>query len=271
MTQAAAVIPHSPTVFTRDGHVFTNSVEVAKYFAKRHPYVTQSIERLIADGVSYFTETSYFNGKTGKLFKSYDMNRSGFVLLAMGFTGSRALRWKIAYLEAFDAMEAMLRAPQAQPAAVLNMRAPGQIALAFTQAVEMLQELQVENKAIKEEMAVVSSELAVAAPAIDFFARYGDADGYILPSVAAKVLGVRHGKFFERMRKDHILLDRAKTLVPAQRFLDKGYFVVKTDVTRDTGYAFTQTMVTPRGMQFLATLFGRNPDLFTRRQLAIAA
>ena len=36
------------------------------------------------------------------------MDRKGFVLLAMGFTGEKALQFKIAYIDAFDEMERQL-------------------------------------------------------------------------------------------------------------------------------------------------------------------
>ena len=37
------------------------------------------------------------------------MNRDGFSLLVMGFTGKKALEWKIKYIQAFNAMEEELR------------------------------------------------------------------------------------------------------------------------------------------------------------------
>ena len=43
----------------------------------------------------------------------YLMNRDGFTLLAMGFTGKAALEWKIKYITAFNAMEQQLN--QRQP------------------------------------------------------------------------------------------------------------------------------------------------------------
>lgn len=38
----------------------------------------------------------------------YYLTRDGFTLLAMGFTGKKALQFKIAYIEAFNKMERML-------------------------------------------------------------------------------------------------------------------------------------------------------------------
>lgn len=39
----------------------------------------------------------------------YIMNRDGFSLLAMGFTGKKALEWKLKYINAFNEMERQLR------------------------------------------------------------------------------------------------------------------------------------------------------------------
>ena len=58
-----------------------------------------------------FHETSFEN--RGKRYPMYLMNRDGFTLLAMGFTGKAALEWKIKYITAFNAMEQQLN--QRQP------------------------------------------------------------------------------------------------------------------------------------------------------------
>jgi len=41
--------------------------------------------------------------------RTFDMTRDGFTLLAMGFTGAKALKFKIRYIKAFNAMEAALK------------------------------------------------------------------------------------------------------------------------------------------------------------------
>lgn len=53
----------------------------------------------------------------------YHLSHDGFALLAMGFTGSEALRWKVAFLEAFRQMEADLaRALEREAAALYRLR-----------------------------------------------------------------------------------------------------------------------------------------------------
>ena len=45
----------------------------------------------------------------------YHITRDGFALLAMGFTGKEAMRWKEAYIAAFNAMEARLKSLYVEP------------------------------------------------------------------------------------------------------------------------------------------------------------
>ncbi len=53
------------------------------------------------------------NPKSGKLVNRkmpmYKITRDGFSLLAMGFTGKKALQWKIAFIDAFNTMEKLLQ------------------------------------------------------------------------------------------------------------------------------------------------------------------
>lgn len=88
-------------------NVVVSSREVAEHFGKRHGDVLDAIENIKTENsvvTSMFFETSYKAG-TGKNYKMYLMNRDGFSLLVMGFTGAKALEWKLKYIEAFNAME----------------------------------------------------------------------------------------------------------------------------------------------------------------------
>ena len=70
--------------------------KVAEVFGKRHKHVLDTIEALKAENSALthmFYKTSYKAG-TGKSYPMYLMNRDGFSLLVMGFTGKRALEWK---------------------------------------------------------------------------------------------------------------------------------------------------------------------------------
>ena len=94
----------------------TDSLQVAEHFGKLHKNVIQNIENLVAENSaakSFFFEATHEN--RGKQYKMYYMNRDGFSLLVMGFTGKAALEWKLKFLEAFNAMEKEIRKQQAVP------------------------------------------------------------------------------------------------------------------------------------------------------------
>src|SRR5690625_4169744 len=93
--------------------VVTSSVDVAENFEREHHDVIKSIEKMKKD-VGTFTEMFYQeNGRDsyGRFRKTYLMNRNGFTLLAMGFTGKKAMDFKLKYIEAFNEMEKELKKP----------------------------------------------------------------------------------------------------------------------------------------------------------------
>ncbi|MCR8744371.1 Rha family transcriptional regulator [Romboutsia lituseburensis] len=109
-----------------NGTLLVSSRDIAKNFEREHKSVIRSIEDLAkADesNLSYekfiemFVVSSYLN--RGKTYKEYYMTRDGFSLLVMGFTGAKALNWKLKYIEAFNKMEQQLR-EQSNPYANLS-------------------------------------------------------------------------------------------------------------------------------------------------------
>lgn len=95
---------------TQNGEPVASSRQIAESFGKEHKDVLRAIENIKAQNcalTSMFFETTY-NAGTGKAYPMYLMNRDGFTLLAMGFTGKAALEWKLKYIAAFNAMEKQL-------------------------------------------------------------------------------------------------------------------------------------------------------------------
>ena len=98
-------------VKVNDGQIVVESRKIAEHFDKQHKHVLDAIENIKAENSAVtpmFCETTYTAG-TGKAYKEYLMNRDGFSLLVMSFTGKKALDWKIKYIQAFNAMEEELR------------------------------------------------------------------------------------------------------------------------------------------------------------------
>lgn len=95
-----------------EGQIVVSSRQVAEHFDKQHKHVLSVIENLKAENSALrnmFCEHSYKVEGNNKTYPEYLMNRDGFSLLVMGFTGKKALEWKIKYIQAFNAMEEELR------------------------------------------------------------------------------------------------------------------------------------------------------------------
>lgn len=96
-----------------ESRVVTTSTRVADYFGKEHKHVLDSIKALEKDMGVLGTEPKFrlseYVDSTGRKLPMYLMDRDGFTLLAMGFTGKKALKFKLDYIAAFNAMEKALR------------------------------------------------------------------------------------------------------------------------------------------------------------------
>lgn len=116
-------------VFLKNEEALTDSLLVAEMFEKRHDSVLRSIDKLL--------ETLHKNGERkmfilsrrkaddGQFHRMYYMNRDGFSLLVMGFTGKKALEWKLKYIEAFNMMEKVVM--ERQTAVWLETRQQGKL------------------------------------------------------------------------------------------------------------------------------------------------
>lgn len=96
-----------------NNQMLVTSLQVAKDFKKEHKHVLDSVRNLVAENSaakSMFFEDGYSN--RGKRYPMYLINRDGFTLLAMGFTGKDALEWKLKYINAFNEMETRLNSPE---------------------------------------------------------------------------------------------------------------------------------------------------------------
>lgn len=89
----------------------TTSLKVAEVFGKEHRNVIKVIKNLTAQNGAVrkmFDEDGYLNSRNQKQ-PMYYMNRDGFTLLAMGFTGSKAMEFKLKYIDAFNCMEEQIK------------------------------------------------------------------------------------------------------------------------------------------------------------------
>lgn len=103
---------HKDAVVKRiDGKLVVTSRQVAEDFDKEPKHVNEVIRKLIAENSTVknmIIESTYISSR-GREEKEYLLTRDGFSLLVMGFTGSKALQWKLKYIEAFNKMEQELK------------------------------------------------------------------------------------------------------------------------------------------------------------------
>ena len=96
----------------QNDQVITTSLKVAEKFKKEHRNVLKSIRKLMTAknvaGAKMFDEQMYGNDQ-GKEQPMCYMNRDGFTLLAMGFTGDKAIDFKVEYINAFNKMEEAIK------------------------------------------------------------------------------------------------------------------------------------------------------------------
>jgi len=100
----------------------TTSRKVAEFFDKQHKNVIRDIEKILGEDGSKIGPTSnglkielvkmffisQYKDKKGETRKEYLLTQDGFTLLAMGFTGPKALEFKLAYINAFNEMRKKL-------------------------------------------------------------------------------------------------------------------------------------------------------------------
>lgn len=241
-----------PVVFVKSSGVFANSRDVAEFFEKRHDHVLRDVDALIAaapEAAPNFGVSEY-RDSTGRRLRCFEMTRDGFTLLAMGFTGSKALQWKLRYIEAFNAMEAQLRRQQEVP--TINLHDPKQL-------LQLLNDYAA--KAIELEAQV--DELRPSADALD---RIAGIEGSMSITAAAKNLQVQPNVLFGYLRKNGWVYKRTggKEELAYQAKIDAGLLEHKvTTVQKADGsdLVVTQVRVTPKGLARLAKALGGMPGL----------
>lgn len=98
-------------VIIQNKQAVTSSRNIAEKFGKEHRSILRKIRDILncaQNCAQWFFGNQYKDG-SGKTNLEYLMNKDGFMLLVMGFTGKAAMDIKIAYINAFNEMEAKLR------------------------------------------------------------------------------------------------------------------------------------------------------------------
>lgn len=104
-------------VFISNNQVVVSSRIVAERFNKEHKSVLRSINEIVRAqncAVPFYEKREYKSSNSYRTYPEYYMNRDGFMLLVMGFTTKPAMQVKMAFIKAFNEMEAKLKAQTPQ-------------------------------------------------------------------------------------------------------------------------------------------------------------
>ena len=152
------------------GQPLTDSLRVAEKFEKKHCNVIRTIDNLISANSkmsSLFVSSTYLD-EQNKERPMYIMNRDGFTLLAMGFTGKKALQFKMDYIEAFNKMEQTLK--QTPPPAQLvsqESQIMKQLVSAMQVMSRQINQMQMEmnkQKRLNDQSVVISKKQSLRKP-----------------------------------------------------------------------------------------------------------
>lgn len=103
-------------VLVKNQSVITTSILVAEKFERNHRDILRAIKKL--DCSPDFTERNFtlseYEDITGRKLPMYQMTKDGFIFLVMGFTGSKAAKFKEDYINAFNEMHDYINSEQKQ-------------------------------------------------------------------------------------------------------------------------------------------------------------
>lgn len=186
-------------VIMKENKAVTTSLKVAESFGKEHRTVIRNIKNLTAQNCAVkkiFVKSTYINSR-GQEWPMYYMNRDGFSLLVMGFTGKKALEFKLKYIEAFNKMENYIKKQQ-------------QFAIPKTFG-EALQLAADQQKLIEKNQ-----------PKVDYYDEQMRNPGLMTVTEIAKDFGLSATKLNKFLERKHIQYRQGKHWVLYQEYADQG-------------------------------------------------
>lgn len=239
----------------QNNQALTNSLLVAEKFGKEHSDVLKAIDVLCCKMTEnqckgYFADTSIKipqpNGGV-RHSRIVVMNRDGFTLLAMGFTGEKALKFKIDYINAFNQMEETIKSG--------GYSVPGSFREALLLAAEQQARIEEQQKMIEANR-----------PKVLFAEAVETSQRSCLIGELAKILnqnGIKIGqnRLFQLLRDEGYLCKTGENYnLPTQRAMEMNLFEIKkTIINKPDGTILvtTTTKVTGKGQIYFINKFLR--------------
>lgn len=216
-----------------NNQVVVSSRQIAEHFEKEHKNVLQAIrEILVAEksATKFFDETEH--EYRGQKFPEYLMNRDGFSLLVMGFTGKKALEWKMKYIQAFNEMEEALK-----------HRASYQIEDEIARAQRWIEEQQEKREALRQ--------LEEAKPKIETYDKLISNEGYVGLREMAKMLQYPVNKMGAFVCEIGMCYKSNGIYYPYAEFARKGLCVGKWHRAKWTSHGGMKTVFSLEGVDYV--------------------
>lgn len=227
------------------GNPITTSLLVAEKFEKEHKNILRDIQNLVAQNSaarSLFLDSQYEN--RGKMYPMYLMNRDGFSLLVMGFTGSKALQFKLDFIEAFNEMEQIIKS---------SFQLPQTYAEALRQLAAQVEESEKQKQLIAEQAPKALFADAVAT------SKHSCLIGELAKILRQNGIEIGQNRLFAWLRVKGFLCHSGERYnQPTQRAMEMGLFEVKkTTINKPDGSILvsTTTKVTGKGQVYFVNDF----------------
>ena len=223
--------------------VLTNSLLVAEKFEKNHKDVLETIRTILRSAensavLSMFCESTYLN-QQNKEQPMYVMNRDGFTLLAMGFTGSKALQFKMDFITAFNKMESMLKSDD-----YILMRSQQILQKRIEIAEQKAIMLQAQNEQLTETVTIQSTKLKESAPKVEYFENVLQSVNTYTSTQIAKEVGFKSAdQLHKKLREMKVMYYQSGQWLLTAKYCGKGYTKPRTtQFTRSDGSVGTNTI-----------------------------
>lgn len=241
-------------VFKGEGNqALTNSLLVAEKFGKEHRRVMQDIRELGCSEefrLHNFVQSSYINSQN-KEMPMIIMTKDGFTLLAMGYTGDMAMKFKEEYIAAFNTMEQTLKSG--------GFQVPTSFREALLLAAQQQEKIEEQQK-----------QLAEQAPKVLFANAVETSQKSCIIGELAKILrqnGVNIGekRLFSWMREKGYLCSYGERYnQPTQKSMDLELFEMKkTTITKPSGEILVSvtSKVSGKGQVYFVNKFLKQKEL----------
>ena len=241
-------------VFKGEGNqALTNSLLVAEKFGKEHRRVMQDIRELGCSEefrLHNFVQSSYINSQN-KEMPMIIMTKDGFTLLAMGYTGDMAMKFKEEYIAAFNTMEQTLKSG--------GFQVPTSFREALLLAAQQQEKIEEQQKRLEKQ-----------APKVLFADAVETSQKSCLIGEVAKIIrqnGVDIGekRLFSWMREKGYLCSYGERYnQPTQKSMDLELFEMKkTTITNPSGEIIVSVTqkVTGKGQVYFVNKFLKQKEL----------